>query len=205
VSFPRLACAAAAGYLLGTTPSADVASTLATRGDVDLRRTGSGNPGAVNAANVLGKRWGAAVLATDAAKGFAAAMLGRAVAGERGMYAAAIAVVAGHIAPVWSGFRGGKGVATCAGTCLAVFPGYFPGAIAVTAAGAAVAHDAETAMQASLVAATGASVVWWAARLPNAWGPRPTVALPLTVAATTAMVLAKFRATSSSQSRRRRG
>jgi glycerol-3-phosphate acyltransferase PlsY len=199
---PRVVLAAAAGYAIGTTPSADLASRFATRGDVDLRAAGSGNPGAINAANVLGKRWGAAVLAADAAKGFAAGVLGRAIGGDRGAYAAATAVVAGHIAPAWNGFRGGKGVATCAGACLAVFPGYFPAALAVTAAGAAMSHNAERAMQLSLVSALGASGIWWLARLPNAWGPRPSAGLPIAVSTITAMVLVKFAATSSSQSRR---
>jgi acyl phosphate:glycerol-3-phosphate acyltransferase len=205
---PRVVLAAAAGYMLGTTPSADLASRFATRGDVDLRQSGSGNPGAINAANVLGRRWGAAVLAADAAKGFAAGMLGRAIGGDRGAYVAVTAVVAGHIAPAWNGFRGGKGVATCAGACLAVFPGYFPAAVAVTAAGAALSHDAERAMQMSLVSALGAGGIWWLGRLPNAWGPRPSAGLPLAVTAITAMVLAKFAAssaTSSSQSPRQPG
>jgi glycerol-3-phosphate acyltransferase PlsY len=202
---PRVALAAAAGYMLGTTPSADLASRFATRGVVDLRQTGSGNPGAINAANVLGKRWGAAVLAADAAKGFAAGMLGRVIGGDRGAYAAVTAVVAGHIAPASRGFRGGKGVATCAGACLAVFPGYFPAALAVTAASAAISHDAERAMQISLVSALGAGGIWWLGRLPNAWGPRPSAGLPITVSVITAMVLAKFAATSSSRSPRQPG
>jgi glycerol-3-phosphate acyltransferase PlsY len=197
---PRVALAAAAGYTLGTTPSADLASRFATRGDVDLRAEGSGNPGAINAANVLGKRWGAAVLAADAAKGFAAGLLGRAIGGDRGAYVAATAVVAGHIAPAWNGFRGGKGVATCAGACLAVFPGYFPAALAVTAAGAVMSHNAERAMQLSLVSALAASGIWWIARLPNAWGPRPSVGLPIAVSTITAMVLAKFAVSSSTSS-----
>src|SRR6187200_112525 len=50
----RLAAAAATGYLAGTLPSADLAARLATGGAADLRTTGSGNPGAANAINVLG-------------------------------------------------------------------------------------------------------------------------------------------------------
>jgi glycerol-3-phosphate acyltransferase PlsY len=202
---PRVVWAAAAGYVLGTMPSADLASRAATRGNVDIRREGSGNPGAINTANVLGKKWGAAVLVADAAKGAAAGGLGRLIAGDAGAYAAATGAVAGHIAPAWNGFHGGKGVATCLGACAAVFPGYFPAAIAVTAAGAAVTRDAERAMQLSLVSALGASAIWWLGRLPNAWGPKPSPALPVAVSAITGMVLAKFATTSSSRSPRQPG
>ena len=72
-----LAGAALAGYLAGTFPSADVASRLATGGKVDLRRAGTGNPGAMNAAQQLG-RGGDRVLVADAAKGALGAGVGRA-------------------------------------------------------------------------------------------------------------------------------
>ena len=64
--------AAATGYLAGSIPSADIATRLARTNVDDLRATGSGNPGALNAAAVLGRRWGAAVLGADMAKGAAA-------------------------------------------------------------------------------------------------------------------------------------
>src|SRR5215210_914129 len=104
--------AAAAGYLLGTIPSAGVVAWLATRGEINLREAGSGNPGAINAIKMLGTRWGLVVLVADIAKGAAAGLLGLAIGGDPGAYAAATAAIAGHIFPVWSGFRGGKGVAT---------------------------------------------------------------------------------------------
>lgn len=52
----RLLTAAAAGYLLGTIPSADLAARAASQGRTDLRTAGSGNPGAVNATKALGRR-----------------------------------------------------------------------------------------------------------------------------------------------------
>ena len=36
---------AAIGYLIGTFPSADLVTRVATRGRVDIRSAGSGNPG----------------------------------------------------------------------------------------------------------------------------------------------------------------
>ena len=120
------ALVAVVGYLLGTIPSAGVVAWVATRGEINLREAGSGNPGAINAIKMLGTRWGVVVLVADIVKGTAAGLLGLLIAGDPGAYAAATAAIAGHIFPVWSGFRGGKGVATSAGACLAVFPAYFP-------------------------------------------------------------------------------
>lgn len=189
----KLAGAAAVGYLLGTLPSADLATRLA-RGSTDLRTTGSGNPGALNAAATLGSRWGAAVLAADMAKGAVAGFAGRTLAGDAGAAVAATASVAGHIAPPWSGFRGGKGVATSAGACLAVFPAYFPVDAAVAVTAAATSQRAERSIQLSCTAWVLATLVWWRWRLPNAWGPRPGPALTGFAALSSAMILAKFRA-----------
>lgn len=189
----RVAAAGGLGYLAGTFPSADVAARLAARG-TDLRVEGSGNPGALNAAAVLGRRWGLAVLAADMAKGAIAGVAGRSVAGTAGAYAAATGSIAGHIAPVWKRFRGGKGVATSAGACLAVFPVYFPIDAAVAAAGAAASQRAERSVQLSCAAWTAAALLWWRRALPNAWGPEPGPGLPLFAAVSSAMILAKFRA-----------
>ena len=184
--------AAVLGYLLGSLPSADLASRVATRGGVDLRAAGSGNPGATNAAKVLGARWGGAVLVLDVAKGVAAGFVGRALGGDLGMLVAATMVVAGHILPPWSRFRGGKGVATSAGACLAVFPTYFPIFIALAAVLAIVSRDTERVAQVSGVAWIAAAIVWSTASLPNGWGPRPGVGLVAFTAAATTLIVAKF-------------
>ena len=193
-SSSRLLIAASLGYLAGTLPSADSATRLAGAVDTDLRSAGSGNPGAANAAAVLGRRWGLAVLAADMSKGAIAGTIGRVIAGPAGAYTAAASAIAGHIAPVWSGGRGGKGVATSAGACLAVFPAYFPIDTAVAVAGAAASRNAERTIRWSCAAWVALSVLWWRRRLPNAWGPEPSVGLPLFAVAGSAMILAKFRA-----------
>lgn len=186
--------ATAAGYLAGSIPSADIATRLARTNVNDLRATGSGNPGALNAAAVLGRRWGVAVLGADMAKGAAAGVIGRAIAGPSGAYAAATASIAGHIVPVWSGGRGGKGVATSAGACAAVFPAYFPIDAAVAATAAVTARNAERTIWISSAAWVAAALVWWRRGLSNAWGPSPTGGLPLFAIAGATMILAKFRA-----------
>lgn len=186
--------AGAVGYLCGTFPSADIVSRVATRGTVDLRDAGSGNPGAHNAMIVLGTRWGAVVLAGDVLKGFAAGMLGRAIGGDAGAYLAATLAVAGHIYPVWSRFRGGKGVATSAGACAAVFPVYFPFDVGVTVAGAVARRRAPVITGVSCACWVAAAVLWWAFGLPNWWGPEPSFGLVAFSAASSALILTKFAA-----------
>jgi len=191
----RLAAAAALGYLAGTIPSADLAARVATRGDVDLRSTGSGNPGAANAIKVLGAKWGYAVMAADIGKGVAASSLGRRLAGGDGAHVGGVAAVVGHCWPVWNGFRGGKGVATSVGQCLVTFPAWSVadlGVAAVTAASPRWKQRAFAATVTSSIAWVLASVLWWRKRLPNGWGPEPTASLPLAAAASSAVILQRF-------------
>src|SRR3954469_15745237 len=102
-------------------PSADLVTRLASRGTVDLRESGSGNPGGLNAARVLGKKWGLLVIVMDAAKGALAGVVGLAM-GDPGAYAAGTGAIAGHCWPAYNGFRGGKGVAAAGGSFFTVFP-----------------------------------------------------------------------------------
>ena len=190
----RTVLATAIGYLLGTIPSAGVVAWLATRGEIDLREAGSGNPGAINAIKTLGTWWGLVVLVADIAKGLAAGVVGLLIGGDPGAYAAATAAIAGHIFPVWSGFRGGKGVATSAGACLAVFPAYFPIDVAVAGASALKSRRAELGTQVACFVWIVSALVWWLADLPNLWGPDPSVGLFLFAVIGSTMILYKFRA-----------
>jgi len=110
-----------ASYLLGSlSPAYHLGRALK---GVDLRRVGSGNLGARNAAHELGTAAGVAVWAADAAKGAAAVLISRAVgAPPWGAAAAGAAAVAGHIWPPAFGFRGGRGVSTALGASLAIVP-----------------------------------------------------------------------------------
>jgi glycerol-3-phosphate acyltransferase PlsY len=95
---------------------------------VDVREHGSGNAGATNVIRVLGWKTGVPVLLIDVFKGWLATMLpvffGLADHGTAQLtnlqILVGIAAVIGHIFPVFSGFRGGKGVATMFGVLLAV-------------------------------------------------------------------------------------
>jgi glycerol-3-phosphate acyltransferase PlsY len=115
-------------YLLGSIPFGYLIVRLTGRGDV--RETGSGGTGATNVSRRAGKAAGVLTLLLDGAKGtFAALIAGVALSGQRAtinvrwvVAAAAVAVIAGHIFPVWLKFRGGKGVATAAGALFMVAP-----------------------------------------------------------------------------------
>jgi acyl phosphate:glycerol-3-phosphate acyltransferase len=188
----RLLSSAAAGYLLGTIPSAGLAARVSTGGSVDLRKSGTGNPGGVNARRLLGRRVGTAVIVADIAKGVAACRWGRNSAGDLGAHVAGVAAVIGHCYPLWTRFRGGKGVATSFGQCIYTFPAYAPldVALALSVARApGVRRPALTSVAVSSSAWLLASILWWRRGLPNLWGPRPTAALPIANAAT-ALVIA---------------
>ena len=186
--------AAVVGYLLGTVPSADVATKAATGGRVDIRAAGTGNPGAANAIAVLGPRWGYAVMAADIAKAVAACRVGCRLAGPLGANVAGTATVVGHCFPVWRGFRGGKGVAASAGQCLATFPAYFPVDLGVAALAGTRRFKtrARAAATAASIGWVGAAVVWWRRGWPNLWGPRPSASLPLSAGASSVVILWRF-------------
>lgn len=102
---------------------------------VDVRQHGSGNMGATNTFRVLG--WKAGVLATmvDVGKGLLAAGVIATIRVSPDLIElpfwnpavlyqmiAGIAAVAGHMYPIWAGFRGGKGMNTSAGVLFAITP-----------------------------------------------------------------------------------
>ena len=115
----------ALAYLLGSIPFGYLIVRAGGRGDV--RETGSGGTGATNVTRRAGKGAGVLTLALDALKGAAAVLIARLTLTEGlevdwWVAAAAVAVVAGHVFPVWLGFRGGKGVATGLGVFAVLAP-----------------------------------------------------------------------------------
>ena len=114
-----------AGYLLGSLPCGYLAGRLLA--GVDIREQGSGSTGATNVLRVLGKGPALVVFLLDVLKGTGAVVLAKAVlpgAGWAGtgldgwVVGAGLAALAGHIWPVWLGWRGGKAVATALGMLL---------------------------------------------------------------------------------------
>ncbi len=112
-------------YLLGSIPFGYL--VVRARGGGDVRETGSGGTGATNVTRRAGRGAGVLTLALDALKGAAAVLFARMVLTEGAdeawwVAAAAVAAVAGHVFPVWLGFRGGKGVATGLGVFAVLAP-----------------------------------------------------------------------------------
>lgn len=89
----------------------------------DVREQGSGATGATNTARVLGARGFALTFALDAAKGALIAAAARWLElSEVGCFAAAVAVLVGHVWPAQLGFRGGRGIAPLLGAWLVLAP-----------------------------------------------------------------------------------
>lgn len=116
-----------AAYLIGSVNFAVIFSKLFTGKDV--RESGSGNAGATNTLRTVGKKAGILTFICDAIKGFVACSVGKAVFASLtiasgstifnenyGAYLCCIAVMLGHVYPVFFGFKGGKAVACSVGT-----------------------------------------------------------------------------------------
>ena len=100
-------------YLAGSIPYGLLVSRAF--GLPDPRGIGSGNIGATNVLRTGSKAAALTTLLLDAAKGFVAVIVARALAGEDAAQIAGLAAFLGHVFSLWLGFRGGKGVATLLG------------------------------------------------------------------------------------------
>ncbi len=137
-------------YLLGSIPFGYL--IVRAKEGSDIRQTGSGGTGATNVSRRSGKAAGMLTLLLDALKGASAVVVAMSVfgllsggaqiagstetAGIQGggghgdppqqvywwVAGVALAVLIGHIFPIWLGFRGGKGVATGVGVFLVLSP-----------------------------------------------------------------------------------
>ncbi len=116
-------------YLTGSFPSAVwVGRTFY---NTDVREYGSGNAGATNTFRVLGKLAGIPVLFMDIIKGWIAVnyvwLIGNVSSLSSELFfenqlAFGIAAVIGHLFPIYTGFRGGKGIATMLGILVGIAP-----------------------------------------------------------------------------------
>jgi glycerol-3-phosphate acyltransferase PlsY len=161
----KAAALLAAGYLLGSLPFGFLV-TRAVRG-VDVRDAGSGNTGATNVTRVAGVGPGLLVLALDAAKGAVAVELARALVPGAALVQAltGMAAVAGHVAPVWLGFRGGKGVATTLGVLGVLVPAAALAGLLAYAVVFALTRTSSLGSLSAGPAALAAAFVWPGTRL----------------------------------------
>lgn len=120
VIIQKLLASILVGYLLGSIPFAYVAGRF--RG-VDIFSTGSRTAGTANVFWNIGHRTGTGVFVADVAKGSAAVAIAQLldVSGPLVLLAGAAAVM-GHWKSIFSGFRGGDGMATLIGVTLVVAP-----------------------------------------------------------------------------------
>jgi glycerol-3-phosphate acyltransferase PlsY len=109
-------------YLLGSIPFGYL--IVRWQKGIDVRETGSRSIGATNVMRNLGISGFIATFVLDCGKGATAVMVASRLTGNdaRWVAAAAVAAVAGHVFPVWLGFRGGKGVATGVGVFAVLAP-----------------------------------------------------------------------------------
>jgi acyl phosphate:glycerol-3-phosphate acyltransferase len=97
---------------------------------IDVRKFGSGNAGATNTIRVLGTLPGIIVLVFDAFKGWGAVSMAVFFGTNFHFYfqyvnyelVLGLAVLLGHVFPIYVGFKGGKGIATLTGIIIALYP-----------------------------------------------------------------------------------
>ncbi len=115
-------------YLLGSIPSAVWIGKKYY--GIDIREHGSKNAGTTNMLRVLGKRAALPVFIIDYFKGFVAVILTSLMRYDEAVsdawlinlrIIATVAVVIGHIYPIFAGFKGGKGVATLLGAGTGIY------------------------------------------------------------------------------------
>jgi len=149
-----LIVAASLAYLAGSVPFGVIVTR--SMGLENLREIGSGNIGATNVLRTGNKLAAFLTLVFDAGKGAAAVLTARVLLAEDAAQLAGICAFLGHLFPVWLGFRGGKGVATCLGVLLALS---FPAGLVVCMTWLAVAAAFRVSSLAAL-AAVASSPLW---------------------------------------------
>ena len=120
------------GYLLGSIPSAYIATRVATGKDV--RRLGGGNVGGLNVYREVGAIPAAVAGIVDLGKGAAAVAIAQWLldVSQPFVLAAAVAAVVGHNWMFWLKFSGGKGMGAAIGALVVLLPVYgYPWGLAI--------------------------------------------------------------------------
>ena len=121
-----------ASYMTGSFPTSIIITRV--KKNIDIREHGSGNAGATNVFRVLGWKYAILVLAFDIFKGwlptavYATIIFQQLPVPDQGLVQilCGFAAVIGHIYPIFTGFKGGKGVGSLIGVLLALYPLVFP-------------------------------------------------------------------------------
>ena len=145
----------ALGYLLGSMPNGYLAGRWLK--GIDLRQCGSGSTGATNVLRNVGKAPALVVFLLDVGKGALAVLLAKSFGlNDWVQVLAGLAALAGHIWPVWLGWKGGKAVATGLGMFLGLA---WPVGLASFGLFMAVISISRIVSLSSLVAAIGLPVL----------------------------------------------
>ena len=148
-------------YLLGSLSFAVIVSKA--MGMADPRSYGSGNPGATNVLRSGKKKAAILTLLGDALKGLVAVLLAKYFLDAGSITDAtvawvALAVLIGHMWPVFFGFKGGKGVATAVGVLFALS---WPVALICTIVWLIMAFGLKISSLAALVATVLSPILAW--------------------------------------------
>lgn len=148
-------------YLLGSLSFAVIVSKA--MGMADPRSYGSGNPGATNVLRSGKKKAAILTLLGDALKGLVAVLLAKYFLDAGSITEAtvawvALAVLIGHMWPVFFGFKGGKGVATAVGVLFALS---WPVALICTVVWLVMAFGLKISSLAALTATVLSPVLAW--------------------------------------------
>ena len=148
-------------YLLGSLSFAVIVSKA--MGMADPRSYGSGNPGATNVLRSGKKKAAILTLLGDALKGLVAVLLAKYFLDTGSITEAtvawvALAVLIGHMWPVFFGFKGGKGVATAVGVLFALS---WPVALICTLVWLVMAFGLKISSLAALTATVLSPVLAW--------------------------------------------
>lgn len=148
-------------YLLGSLSFAVIVSKA--MGMADPRSYGSGNPGATNMLRSGKKKAAVLTLLGDALKGLVAVVIAKCLwdAGhitEATVAWVSVAVLVGHMWPVFFGFKGGKGVATAVGVLFALS---WPVALICTIVWLIMAFGLKISSLAALVATVLSPILAW--------------------------------------------
>lgn len=158
------ALAAIAGYLIGSIPTASWVGRL---WGVELRRAGSGNPGANNAMRLGGPVLGVTVLLVEVAKGLAAVRIGQSLEGDLGAVIAAVGAVAGNVYNVWYRLQGGKGLAISGGVLLGTAPALLLAGLAILIAVVIPTRSSGLASLAAILTLDVGAFTWWLSDWPT--------------------------------------
>ena len=159
--------AASIGYLIGSLPTA---TWLGRLWGVDLRREGTGNPGANNARRLGGGTLALLVLLIEITKGLLAVVVGLFFADEAGSIVAGLGAVTGNVFNVWFGFRGGKGLGISGGVLLGLWPAVFPVAVVVLTVASALSRSTGIGTLATIGVLAISALAWERLGISNAWG-----------------------------------